>query len=94
MKEKEKVEESTKEEVVKEEVKVENTSKVESANLDSTNKELEELRKFKQDVEAQRKVETEKPKEVNVSASFFSKNEKVSASPQNSNLEKEWEKLF
>jgi len=50
-------------------------------------KELEELRQFKA------KVEGDKKKEVKVSDTFFSRNEKIVTQPK-SNMEKEWEDLF
>lgn len=61
---------------------------------DSVSKELEELRKFKAEVEAQRKLEATKPKEVKVSETFFGKKENIAKQPYKSNIEKEWEKLF
>jgi hypothetical protein len=64
---------------------------VTSKEADAVNKELEELRKFKAEVEAKQKAEQEKPDNVDVSGKFFSKNEEVVPEKDKSNSEKVWE---
>lgn len=72
----------------------EGVSKVVTDKVEDTTKELEELRKFKSEVEAQRKLEKEKSKEVAVSKSFFGGDEKAFREKTKSNTEKAWEELF
>jgi hypothetical protein len=52
-------------------------------------KELEELRKFKSEVEAKQKAEQEKPKEVRVSDTFFSTKETVKPFKPETNMSSE-----
>lgn len=75
---------------VKEEVIEEPKQEVPSIDP-AVSKELEELRKFKQEVEAQRKAAAAKPKEVIVSDSFFSNKENIATRETKSNYEKMWE---
>lgn len=86
------------------EQEVKQTTKEENSNtstVDPKDAELEELRAFKSQVEAERKatVELEAQKKraeeketVSVSNTFFSKNEEVAQQKQKSNTEKFWEK--
>ena len=81
MKMKDSIKKEEKQEVVTQQVK----------KKEDYTKELEELRKFKQEVEAKQKAEKEKPNTVNVSGTFFSKKEEVTPTATKSNSEKIWE---
>lgn len=84
-----------KEEVVTEqEPKKETVTKEEPKKEEVDTKELEELRKFKAEVVAERKLEATKPKEVVVSDTFFGKKVNFTEQGTKSNTEKAWEELF
>lgn len=75
----------------KQEVKEESTEAIKE--VDNITKELEELRKFKVEVEAKQRAEQEKQEEVKVSDTFFSKTENVVKEPVKE-LDRVWKDLM
>lgn len=70
------------------------TSKQEEPKVDPITKELEELRKFKSEVEAREKAKEEKPEEVKVSDTFFSTKENVVKQEQSEKYGSKWKEFL